>query len=178
MIKGNKTKIRPLRKEDFPNIFRWVNDPGIMQFWYGRDKQRSMEWIKKHFTPAIEGKTDWTYWVIETNNKPIGYMCNTVEKDDDGEFIGKVEIDILIGEKEMQEKGYGPNALKAMINYAFKTQKAERVFLVPRLTNSRAIHVYQKVGFKKEGTLRHYEKFEGRWVDNLMMSVLKDEYKK
>lgn len=45
------------------------------------------------------------------------------------------------------------------------TQGAERVFLTPRLINPRAIHVYEKVGFKREGVLRHFEKFEGQWIE-------------
>jgi RimJ/RimL family protein N-acetyltransferase len=88
-----------------------------------------------------------------------------------------VELDIMIGDISQQGKGYGQDALKAMINYAFTQQKAERVFIMPRVTNKRAIHVYEKVGFKKEGVLRHYEKFEGLWIDSLMMAILRDEFK-
>lgn len=176
MIKGKKVILRPVKQKDFAAIYQWVNDSEIMPYWYGRDKARIFEWIKKHFTPAIKGKTDYTYWMIEACGKPIGYMCNTAEKDDDGEFMGHVEIDILIGEKEFWGKGYGSDALKIMVRYAFEEQKAERVFLKPRTVNSRAIHVYEKVGFKKEGILRHNELFERKWIDNLMMSIIKKEY--
>ena len=133
--------------------------------------------VKNHFNPAIEGKVNYTYWMIEVNKKPIGYMANTAEKGDDGLFMGRVELDILIGEKSMWEKGYGSDALRAMINYAFKKQGAQRVFLTPRLINPRAIYVYEKVGFKKEGVLRHFEKFEGKLIDTVMMSILKEEFK-
>lgn len=91
--------------------------------------------------------------------------------------MGRVELDILIGDKTKRDKGYGSDALKATLNYAFNVQGAERVFIIPRTINPRAIHVYEKVGFKKEGVLRHHEKFEGKWIDSVMMSVLKDEFK-
>lgn len=167
-----------MRKDDFGVIYKWLNDPEVMQYWYGCDKPRSKEWIKKHYTPAIKGLKDWAYWMIELDGKPIGYICNTTERNDEGEFFGKVELDILIGDKSKWELGLGSDALKAMINYAFKTQQAERVFLVPRVINKRAIHVYEKVGFKKEGILRHNEKFEGKWVDNVIMSILREEFEK
>lgn len=176
LITANKVILRPLKKEDLNILYKWHNDQEVMQFWYGRDKPRSLKWIRKHFTPSIKGQTNSTYWIIEFDNKPVGYVCNTAEKNDEGEFLGKVELDILIGDRSKWELGLGSDALKAMINYAFKTQLAERVFLVPKVTNKRAIHVYEKVGFKKEGILRHNEKFEGNWVDGVMMSILRDEY--
>lgn len=178
MIKGKKVTLRPIQRKDFPFFHKWFNDPEVLAFWYGQDKPRSTDWIKKHFEPIINGKRASKGWIIEVRGKPIGYMYNTLEKNDEGEFTGRVEVDILIGEKNEWGKGYGTDALRAMIGYAFEKQKAERVFLMPRVDNKRAIHVYEKVGFKKEGIMRHFEKFEGRWIDSLMMSILKDEFKK
>lgn len=178
MIKGKKVILRPLKQIDFPILYKWINDPEIMKFWYGRDKPKSKEWIKKHFTAILEGKDPSQCWIIEAGGRPIGYMYNTPEKDSDtGEFKGKVELDILIGEKDEWSKGYGSDALLAMVNYAFTIQQAERVWLTPRSSNPRAIHVYEKVGFKHEGVLHHFEKFEGKWIDCLMMSIIKGEFK-
>ena len=159
-------------------MYKWFNNPEVLEFWYGRDKPKTKAWIKKHFEPIIAGKKASQAWAIEAEGKLIGYMYNTPEKNDEGEFTGRLELDILIGEKDKWEKGYGSDALRAMLTYAFDKQKAERVFLMPRTHNKRAIYVYEKVGFKKEGVLRHFEKFEGKWTDNIMMSILKGEFKK
>lgn len=167
-----------MKKDDFDLLRKWHNDPEVMQFWYGRDKPRPLQWIRKHYTPAIQRRKDCAYWMIELEGKQIGYICNTAQKNDEWECLGIVEIDILIGDKSKWEKGLGLDALKAMIGYAFNIQKAERVFLVPRVNNLRAIHVYKKAGFKKEGILRHYEKFEGKWIDGVMMSILRKEFKR
>lgn len=177
MIKGNKVFLRPAREQDFPLLYKWVNNPTVVRFWYGRDKPRSMDWITKHFKPIIKGKSNSTCWIIEIGSKPIGFMYSTVDKNDDKEFTGRVEVDILIGEDKEWEKGYGTDALKAMIKYAFQIQKAERVFIMPRISNTRAIHVYEKAGFKKEGILRRFEKFEGEWIDCVMMAIIKDEFR-
>jgi len=178
MIKGKKVILRKLRKEDFPTLFRWFNDPEVLAFWYGKDRPRSMTWIKKHFEPIIAGKSASQAWAIEAKGRLIGYMYNTPSKDEDtGKFTGRVELDILIGEKDEWGKGCGPDALRTMIAYAFNKQKAERVFIMPWIHNKRAIHVYEKVGLKREGVLRHFEKLEGKWVDNLMMSILRKDFK-
>jgi len=159
MIKGKKVILRPVRKIDFPLLHKWINDPEIARFWYGQDKPRSQEWIEKHFTPMVEGKSESSCWIIEAE-KALGFMYNTPQKEDDGEeFSGRVELDIMIGDSGEQGKGYGTDALRTMINYAFKKQKAERVFIMPRSNNKRAIHVYEKAGFKVEGTRENFNWF-------------------
>lgn len=178
MIKGKKTTLRKLQKKDFSLLYKWINDPQVARFWYGRDKPRSKEWVKKHFTPILQGKNKSQCWIIEAKGKPIGFMYNTPEKEDDStKFSGRVELDIMIGEPSQWGKGCGTDALGAMVNYAFGKQKAQRVYIMPRTSNPRAIHVYKKVGFKKEGTLRHYEKFEGKWINCLMMAILRQEFR-
>lgn len=177
MLKGKHITLRKLRKSDFPYLHQWINDSTIRRFWYGEDRPRSKQWVNKHFTSILTHKNPSQCWIIEVKAKPIGFMYNTPEKNDDGEFLGRVELDIMIGNKIQWGKGYGTDALKTMINYAFTTQKAERVYMTPRDTNTRAIHVYQKAGFKKEGIMRHFEKFEGKWINCLMMAIIKDEFK-
>lgn len=178
MIKGEKVALRPIRQDDFPILHKWINDPKIVEFWYGCDKPRSMKWVKKHFTDVVSGEDLSSGWIVEAKGKPIGFMYNTPDKDDDKRFTGRVELDIMIGETNEQGKGHGVNALKAMITYAFEKQGAERVYIIPQTTNVRAIHVYEKVGFKREGVLRHFEKHEGEWFDSIMMAIIKEEFKK
>lgn len=179
VFREEKFVLRPAKKEDIPLFHKWINDPEVMSFWYGRDKTKTLAWAKKHFLPIIKGKSSSQCWTIEVGGKPIGFMYNTPSQDEDtSEFTGRVELDILIGDKGEQGKGCGTNALRTMVTYAFNEQKAERVFVSPRVSNERAIHVYEKVGFKKEGILRHYEKFEGKWIDCLMMAIIKDGSKK
>lgn len=118
MIKSGKVILRPLTKSDFLILHQWINDPEIMKFWYGRDKPRSAGWIRKHFASITSDKSESQCWIIEVTGKPIGYMYNTPETDSEtGEFKGKVELDILIGEKDEWGKGYGSDALLAMVNY-------------------------------------------------------------
>lgn len=177
MIKGKKVILRKNKQKDTPLFYKWINDPEVAKFWYGRDKSRSKEWVRKHFTPMIEGKSQSQCWIIEAKRRPIGFMYNTPQKEDDGiKFSGRVELDIMIGERNEWGKGYGTDALRTMIDYTFNKQKAERVYIMPRVSNARAIHLYEKVGLKKEGILRRYEKFEGKWIDCLMMAILKSDF--
>jgi aminoglycoside 6'-N-acetyltransferase len=177
MIARNGLILRPLDHKDIPFLYKWINDPNIMPYWYGKDKPRSMGWVKKHCEKIVSGVELSLCFIIEIDGKPIGFMYNTPEKIDNGKFTGKIELDILIGDQTDWNKGYGTIALKKMINICFNQQHAERIYLTPRINNNRAIHVYEKVGFKPEGVLRRFEKFEGNWIDCVMMSIIKQEWK-
>ena len=51
-----------------------------------------------------------------------------------------------------------------------------RVQLRVDADNARAIHCYEKSGFKKEGTLRETVFREGKYVDQFIMSILQREF--
>lgn len=176
MIKGDRVVLRSVTSRDYPLIRKWINSPEVAKYWYGRDKPRTLEWLRQHFTSIAHDTNPSQSWLIEVEGAPIGYTYNTRYVHDDDEFSGRVELDILIGETAKWGKGFGTDALKTLVKYVFMHLNAERVFLTPRIGNKRAIHVYEKAGFRREGILRHFEKFEGKWVDCVMMSILRSEF--
>ncbi|WP_345795609.1 GNAT family protein [Clostridium folliculivorans] len=62
------------------------------------------------------------------------------------------EIGIKICDFNYQEKGYGTKALKLLISYLFDNLKVEKIILDTNINNTRAQHVYEKLGFKKIAT--------------------------
>jgi RimJ/RimL family protein N-acetyltransferase len=85
-------------------------------------------------------------------------------------------VGIAIGDSEYRNKGIGTEAMALMLNFAFRTQNLHRVNLCVFDFNKRAIHCYEKSGFKYEGTEREcIYKDDHRW-DVLNMGVLKTEW--
>ena len=89
-----------------------------------------------------------------------------------GAFIGNIELlHIENGSAElgiaitaaMQEKGYGTEAIPAMVQYGMDTLGLRRIFLKVFPDNDRAIHVYEKCGF------REYD----RTADDVFMEIVK-----
>ena len=98
-------------------------------------------------------------------------LFSMLEKDT-GAFIGNIELmDIADGAGElgiavtaaMQDKGYGTEAVRAMVEYGMDTLGLDRVFLKVFPDNARAIRVYEKCGF------REYDRTE----DDVFMEVTK-----
>lgn len=68
-------------------------------------------------------------------------------------------------------KGLGLSMMKEIINHA-KEKGFLRIELSVLITNEKAIHLYEKAGFEKEGVLRKYSRLkkENLFVDEVMMS--------
>ena len=70
-------------------------------------------------------------------------------------------------------KGYGFLMIKAIINYA-RERGFLRIELSVAVQNSKAISIYQKAGFEKEGTLKKYTylKEKDTFIDEILMAYL------
>ena len=86
------------------------------------------------------------------------------------------EFSIFIADKELWGKGYGTEALHAMLDFGFGELPLERIWLKVNSDNARAIASYTKAAFVKEGVLRHDRRHRGRFVDTVLMSLLREEW--
>lgn len=73
-------------------------------------------------------------------------------------------------------RGVGRRMLAAIEDYVFRTLKAHRLWLDVFETNTRAIHVYESLGFRREGILREAILRDGADHTQLLMSILDREY--
>lgn len=89
-----------------------------------------------------------------------------------------VQFGITVGEKSAWGKGYGTEVTRLMVRYAFQTLNMHRVWLHASEDNERALHVYQKIGFRMEGRLRQDMFRNGRYWDTIVMAVLRDEWER
>ncbi|GAA0369962.1 GNAT family N-acetyltransferase [Bacillus horti] len=86
-------------------------------------------------------------------------------------------IRISINKHNHQGRGYGTEALKLMLDYGFGQLNLHRIELTVYDYNERAIHVYEKVGFKVEGRLRDALYYDHAYHDTIFMSILEDEFR-
>ena len=85
-------------------------------------------------------------------------------------------VAIFIGERENWGKGYGTDAMRLLLQYAFLELNLRRVSLGVFEYNPRAIRSYEKVGFCHEGRMRKYLNHEGKHWDIHYMGILREEW--
>jgi RimJ/RimL family protein N-acetyltransferase len=89
---------------------------------------------------------------------------------------GDAWIGMVIGDRENWNRGYGTDALRLALRYAFDELNLHRVTLGVYAYNRRAIHIYEKLGFRIEGVERAAVHREGRRHDAWVMGMLREEW--
>jgi RimJ/RimL family protein N-acetyltransferase len=77
---------------------------------------------------------------------------------------------------EGRNRGLGTDALRTFLTYGFEHIGLYRISLEVYAFNPRARRVYDKVGFVTEGVLRQALRYDGEWIDAVVMSVLSPEW--
>ena len=85
-------------------------------------------------------------------------------------------MQIRLGEAEERGHGYGTEAVRLLLDFAFKDLNLHRVYLRVFVTNEAALRVYEKVGFVREGVLREAAYIDGKYVDVAVLGILRDEH--
>lgn len=125
------------------------------------DKQ--LDWLKGL------GKENM-YYIICHKADDIG-----VARINDIEWINRnasVGLDIY---ERWRGKHLAKSSFRMISNYAFDVLNMERLWLLVREDNVRAIETYESYGFQQEGIMRHHLFKNGKWYDYLMMGCLRDE---
>jgi RimJ/RimL family protein N-acetyltransferase len=174
---GKHVMLREYRQDDFAHIRKWVNDRATTEylsalFWFPQSETDTGEFLSR----AMRSAPNAAYFVIADVN--------------DESYIGQLDIfeinwrirlgklGTVIGNEEKRGRGYGAEALKLLIDYAFGILGLERLELDVYADNKRAIRCYEKAGFVHEGTRRRAAMVNGRYADVHMMSVIREDWQK
>ena len=170
---GKRVYLRPLEREDLTAIRRWANDPEVRGL-TGEATPMS-EAGADEFLERVRHESDrvWFIVALRENDRPIGEagllrMFHPWRNTD---------LTLILGERDAWGQGYGTEAIVLLLDYAFGYLGFHRVSVGVVGFNERAIHFYEKVGFKKEGIEREGYYYNHRYHDFVMMSLLEDEFR-
>ena len=124
-------------------------------------------------------------WMEHEQANSFGFMIRALADDKLIGFVGLGGINwshgdgfvgIGIGEPADWGKGYGTDAMRVMLHYAFRELNLYRVNLDVFSYNPRAIHSYEKAGFKIEGREPKSVLRDGQRYDMVLMGILREEW--
>jgi RimJ/RimL family protein N-acetyltransferase len=162
--------LRPLRDDVLPAVNRWLGDPEVTRYWIRQTQ------------PSLAELHDWL-----AANRNAGSITLAIEKHD-GTPIGYIdvfdidlehrrcEISLMIGERAEWGRGYAREALRLLLGYLFETLEMHKVTLSVFADNEAARRVYLACGFREDGVLRDDMYRDGRWHDQILMSILESEF--
>lgn len=166
--KGNTITFRYLRKDDLDPMLSYINtlikeDTYIGM--YGKPLTREEE--NKHLNETLESieKNEKRVIVVEIEGKYVGsgdLRCETIRRK---KHMGNIGISLL---KEYREEGIGTKLLQSLINEA-QSLKLKILTLTCLENNDRALHLYEKLGFKRSGIIPNACFWKGGYVGEVTL---------
>ena len=168
-------ELRELERRDIPVINGWRRDRSLISLLGAPFRYIGEEIDDAWFDSYLAGRSSTVRCSIidvDANNSVIGLV--TLAGID---WVSRSAVlHIMIGEPTGRGKGAGSFAVQGMLRHAFSDLGLHRVELDVLSDNCRAIHVYEKAGFIREGRLRDAAYKEGRWVDYIHMAILDQDW--
>lgn len=130
--------------------------------------------IKKYVENIVLDNSRMDFLIFTNKDEKLVGEVVIQDIDSDNRSAG---IRIAVDKKEDFGKGYGTEALIIAMNYAFGMRNLHRLDLEVLNINKRAYHVYENVGFKKEGIKRDACYFNHKYYDLIFMSILEEEFR-
>lgn len=174
MLKGEKVTLRALRRDDLSRRCEFHNDLEF-ELLAGGDppEPQSLERLQAQFEDDIRrGERNGSNFAIEADGVYIG-GCGLFNF---SRAAGNCELGIGIGDRRYWGKGYGRDAVRVLLDYAFHVRNMQRVWLTVNGNNERAIHSYRACGFVEEGRQRRHVWNDGQYVDLVFMGILREEW--
>jgi RimJ/RimL family protein N-acetyltransferase len=167
-------RLRKPEARDVEALFVFKNDPEIGALLGGHHSGYSRadlaSWVEFH----RNAKDEVLYVITDGADTAIGHVG--LYKIDPR--IGMAEFAIVIGDKSRWGKGLGRACTRFMIEYGFSQLNLRRIYLEVLETNPRAADLYRSLGFVDEGRLRQAQFKSNRYLDVIVMGLLRDEYRR
>ncbi len=128
----------------------------------GTTLEKQKKWFQK-----LQKDNKCKFFVIKVDKKPIG----NVSLGEISKIDKNASIFIVIGDKDYWGKGVAPDALKYITDYGFNELKLHKIYLYVIPSNVRAVRCYEKFGFIKEAVHTEMSKIDGKFHDEIFMSL-------
>lgn len=171
ILHGQHITLRPITADDYPLLAKWNRDQELNEL-MGTDYPASVEECAEWHRQVL-GDRHRQLFGIEAEG--LG-LIGDVELDHIAWRSGDAELRIRIGEPQWRAQGFGTEAVRLMLAYAFGALRLSRVYLRVLSYNSRAIATYRKVGFKTEGAVTR--RIDGELREIVLMRILRDEFQR
>jgi RimJ/RimL family protein N-acetyltransferase len=170
-----KIRLRALTADDAKITWLWQNSSEIKEFYSDHPYPVNYEMEKMWYEKITYTNIPVTVFGIEIimNHKLIGMsVLKNIHL-----IHRSAELGIFIGDPDEKQKGYSSEATRLTLKFGFMDMGLHRIYLKVHEDNLPAIKLYEKNGFIKEGLLRQAVFKNGRFKNEIIMSLLKDEFR-
>jgi RimJ/RimL family protein N-acetyltransferase len=174
-IESERLWIRRFKDSDLAPFMAYRNDPKVARYqsWDSCDEREARAFIREMESaqPGVPG--EWFQFAIES--KQTGDLIGDCGLRVDEDEPYRAEIGFTLA-REYQGKGFASEAVSLLLDYAFDTLGLHRVVAIADCRNAPSVALLERLDLRREGHFLENIWFKGRWADEYLYAVLKDEW--
>lgn len=168
ILDGKRVRLRAPSESDLPFLLRFANDQelrGWLRFWRPTTEAEELAWVR-----ALETGDD-IVWLIEGDGELRGSIgLHQVDR-----VSAHAELGLGILGAASRGRGYGTEACALALRHGFLDLGLHRVYLHV-FDDNPATRLYERLGFRREGTMRQHGWKRGAWRDQHVYGLLREEW--
>lgn len=177
-LTGQKVKLRPLQSSDLD----------VIQYAY---TDLDLQLITDGDSPPLTDVQVRAFWEAIIANPGANLRYFAIQAlGENGHFVGAcslqqidlrnrhAELSVWMAGREQRGLGFGTEAIRLLLVYAFEVLRLDKVYLGAYDFNEGGLRAYERVGFHYEGRLQNMLHYEGRYWDEWAMRLLRSEWER
>ena len=169
-LRGPRVLLRPVTEYDLAPLLEILREPEVARRWSPPDDDFDRQELLSGDDP--DGAERITTFVIEAGGATVGWIAGWEILHRDYRHAG---IDLFLTAR-CHGLGLGPEAIRLVCHFLFEQRGHHRITIDPAADNVPAIRAYEKVGFKRVGVMRQYERgADGTYHDGVLLDLLPED---
>lgn len=177
IFEGARIRLTTVHDDDLPQLAEWLSDFGLQRL-----VNPGMSF--PHTADDLLNPDGWFQADLK-NEKSQLFAVRTLADDT---FVGisaisnmdmfahHAEVGINLANPDYRGKGYGGEVMLLTMRYGFDQFNLNRIYLKVMSFNTRAIRLYEKLGFVHEAQEREMFFHDGKYFDQIIMGILRTEW--
>lgn len=174
-LRTERLVLREFRADDFDDVHAYATDPEVVRY---------MEWGPN--TPQVT-RDVLDRWLAEGETWPRAGANLAVELAETGRVIGSIRLEVSAPQDRTADFGYcfhrpywrrglATEAARAVVDAGFRHLGLHRIWATCDVRNVGSWGVMEKLGMRREGTLRQNRMARDGWRDSHVYAVLASEW--
>jgi len=165
LLEGKNIRLRIVEKHDLPILLEWDNN---IEFrgQFENPRQETMVNLERLYDDI---KDEQWFFIEKNDGTKIGFISHFLR-------ASETEIGYNIV-PDQRNKGYATEAIRIIVDYLFLSKNIERIQANANPENFHSWKALEKAGFKREGILRRTFFCRGKWRDDCIYSIIREEWK-
>jgi RimJ/RimL family protein N-acetyltransferase len=167
ILTGNVVFLRKLEFDDLDRTWQWLHHPDVyrkigVQVPFSKTEQQ--QWFRQ--MEMAKDKLVFAVCLRETTEHIGNVSLDTIDW-----RHRNARLSVFLGGNETRGKGYGSDAIRTLVAYAFEFLNLHKVWCKTDADDQRLLRLYERIGFRSEGLLLEHEYRGGMYIDKRVFAI-------